>query len=148
MLDEEVAGSIPVTPTNLKLQLWSFSIIRFKLKTGPPIGIEQHGTGMVHSDHSAHPRHWVKIFFHLILKKYSNKSDSFRYWRCDVFLLPRIYTKRVSRMNAELLISKNIINVLYSNYSRTMMGVPEYTDRAIQLKQDLNTIGIGFIYDF
>jgi len=28
------------------------------------------------------------------------------------------------------------------------MGVPEYTDRVIQLKQDLNTIGIGFIYDF
>jgi len=51
-------------------------------------------------------------------------------------------------MNAELLISKNIINAIYSNYSRTMMGVPEYTDRVIQLKQDLNTIGIGFIYDF
>ena len=51
-------------------------------------------------------------------------------------------------MNVELLISKNIINVLYSNYSRTMMGVPSYTDRVIQLKQDLNTIGIGFIYDF
>ena len=29
-----------------------------------------------------------------------------------------------------------------------MMGVPNYTDRVIQLKQDLNTIGIGFIYDF
>jgi len=28
------------------------------------------------------------------------------------------------------------------------MGVPEYTDRVIQLKQNLNTIGIGFIYDF
>ena len=51
-------------------------------------------------------------------------------------------------MNAELLISKNIINAIYSNYSRTMMGVPESTDRVIQLKQDLNTIGIGFIYDF
>ena len=51
-------------------------------------------------------------------------------------------------MNVELLISKNIINAIYSNYSRTMMGVPEYTDRVIQLKQDLNTIGIGFIYDF
>ena len=51
-------------------------------------------------------------------------------------------------MNAELLISKNIINAIYSNYSRTLMGVPEYTDRMIQLKQDLNTIGIGFIYDF
>ena len=51
-------------------------------------------------------------------------------------------------MNVELLISKNIINALYSNYSRTMMRVPEYTDRVIQLKQDLNTIGFGFIYDF
>ena len=51
-------------------------------------------------------------------------------------------------MNAELLISKNIIYAIYSNYSRTMMRVPEYTDRLIQLKQDLNTIGIGFIYDF
>ena len=51
-------------------------------------------------------------------------------------------------MNVELLISKNIINAKYSNYSRTMMGVPEFTDRVIQLKQDLNTIGIGFIYDF
>ena len=51
-------------------------------------------------------------------------------------------------MNVELLISKNIINAIYSNYSRTLMGVPEYTDRVIQLKQDLNTIGIGFIYDF
>ena len=51
-------------------------------------------------------------------------------------------------MNVELLISKNIINAIYSKYSRTMMGVPEYTDRVIQLKQDLNTIGIGFIYDF
>ena len=29
-----------------------------------------------------------------------------------------------------------------------MMRAPEYTDRVIQLKQDLNTIGIGFIYDF
>ena len=51
-------------------------------------------------------------------------------------------------MNVELLISKNIINAIYANYSRTMMGVPEYTDRVIQLKHDLNTIGIGFIYDF
>ena len=51
-------------------------------------------------------------------------------------------------MNVELLISKNIINAIYTKYSRTMMGVPEYTDRVIQLKQDLNTIGIGFIYDF
>ena len=51
-------------------------------------------------------------------------------------------------MNDELLISKDIINGLYTKYSRTMMGVPEYTDRVIQLKQDLNTIGIGFIYDF
>ena len=51
-------------------------------------------------------------------------------------------------MNVELLISKNIINAIYSNYSRTLMGVPEYTDQVIQLKQDLNTIGIGFIYDF
>ena len=51
-------------------------------------------------------------------------------------------------MNAELLISTNIINAIYSNYSRTMMGVPDYTDRVIQLKQDLNTISIGFIYDF
>ena len=51
-------------------------------------------------------------------------------------------------MNVELLISKNIINAIYSKYSRTLMGVPEYTDRVIQLKQDLNTIGIGFIYDF
>ena len=51
-------------------------------------------------------------------------------------------------MNVELLISKNIINVINSNYSRTMMGVPESTERVIQLKQDLNTIGIGFIYDF
>ena len=51
-------------------------------------------------------------------------------------------------MNVELLISKNIINAMYSNYSRIIMGVPEYTDRVIQLKQDLKTIGIGFIYDF
>ena len=51
-------------------------------------------------------------------------------------------------MNAELLISKNIINAIYSNCSRTLMGVPEYTDLVIQLKQDLNTIGIGFINDF
>ena len=51
-------------------------------------------------------------------------------------------------MNVELLISKNIINAIYTKYSRTLMGVPEYTDRVIQLKQDLNTIGIGFIYDF
>ena len=51
-------------------------------------------------------------------------------------------------MNDELLISKNIINAIYSNYSRTMMGVPEYTARVIQLKQDLVSIGIGFIYDF
>ena len=51
-------------------------------------------------------------------------------------------------MNVELLISKNIINAIYSKYSRTLMGVPEYTDRVIQLKLDLNTIGIGFIYDF
>ena len=51
-------------------------------------------------------------------------------------------------MNAELLISKNIINAIYTKYSRTMMGVPECTERVIQLKQDLNTIGIGFIYDF
>ena len=51
-------------------------------------------------------------------------------------------------MNVELLISKNIINAIYTKYSRTMMGVFEYTDRVIQLKQDLNTIGIGFIYDF
>ena len=51
-------------------------------------------------------------------------------------------------MNAELLISKNIINAIYSNYSRTMMGVPEYTDWVIQLKQNLNIICIGFIYDF
>ena len=51
-------------------------------------------------------------------------------------------------MNVELLISKNIINAIYSHYSRTMMGAHEYTDRVIQLKQDLNTIGIGFIYDF
>ena len=51
-------------------------------------------------------------------------------------------------MNVELLISKNIINVIYTKYSRTMMGVPEYTDRVIQFKQDLNTIVIGFIYDF
>ena len=51
-------------------------------------------------------------------------------------------------MNVELLISKNIINAVYTKYSRTMMGVPEYTDRVIQLKQDLNTIGIGFIYVF
>ena len=51
-------------------------------------------------------------------------------------------------MNDELLISKDIINGLYTKYSRTLMGVPEYTDRVIQLKQDLNTIGIGFIYDF
>ena len=50
-------------------------------------------------------------------------------------------------MNAELLISKNIINAIYYNYSRTMTGVPEYIDRVIQLKQDLNTIGFGFIYD-
>ena len=28
-------------------------------------------------------------------------------------------------MNVELLISKKIINAIYSNYSRTMMGVPE-----------------------
>ena len=51
-------------------------------------------------------------------------------------------------MNVELLISKNIINAIYTKYSRTMMGVPDYTDRVIHLKQDLNTIGIGFIYDF
>ena len=51
-------------------------------------------------------------------------------------------------MNAELLIRKNIINAIYSNYSRTLMGVPEYTDQVIQLKQDLNTSGIGFMYDF
>ncbi len=51
-------------------------------------------------------------------------------------------------MNAELLISKNIINAIYANYLRTMMGVPEYTERVIHLNQDLNTIGIGFIYDF
>ena len=51
-------------------------------------------------------------------------------------------------MNVELLISKNIINAIYSNYLRTLMGVPEYTDWVIQFKQDLNTIGIGFIYDF
>ena len=51
-------------------------------------------------------------------------------------------------MNAELLISKNIINAIYSKYSRTLMGALDYTDRVIQLKQDLNTIGIGFIYDF
>mgnify|MGYP003307245926 FL=1 len=51
-------------------------------------------------------------------------------------------------MNVELLISKNIIKAIYTKYSRTLMGVPEYTDRVIQLKQDLNTIGIGFIYDF
>ena len=64
------------------------------------------------------------------------------------FLLSRIYTKRVPRMNDELIISKDIINAIYTKYSRTMMGVPEYTDRVIQLKQDLNTIGIRFIYDF
>ena len=29
-----------------------------------------------------------------------------------------------------------------------MMGTSEYTVWVIQLKQDLNTIGIGFIYDF
>ena len=51
-------------------------------------------------------------------------------------------------MNDELLISKKIINAIYANYSRTLMGVPENTDRVIQLKQELNTIGIGFIYDF
>ena len=51
-------------------------------------------------------------------------------------------------MNVELLISKNIINVIYTKYSRTLMGVPEYTDRVIQLKQDHNTIDIGFICDF
>ena len=51
-------------------------------------------------------------------------------------------------MNVELLTSKNIINAIYSNSSRTMIGVPEYTNRVIQLKHDLNTIGIGFIYDF
>ena len=51
-------------------------------------------------------------------------------------------------MNAELLISKNIIYAIYSNYSRTLMGVPEYTNRLTQLKQDFNAIGIGFIYDF
>ena len=51
-------------------------------------------------------------------------------------------------MNAELLVGKNITSEIYSNYSRTMMGVPENTDQVIQLKQDLNTIGIGFIYDF
>ncbi len=39
-------------------------------------------------------------------------------------------------MNVELLISKNIINAIYSNYSRTLMGVPECIDRVIQLKQD------------
>ena len=65
-----------------------------------------------------------------------------------MFFLSRIYTKRVLRMNIELFISKNIINAIYTKYSRTMMGVPEYTDQMIQLKQDLNTIGIGFIYDF
>ena len=54
----------------------------------------------------------------------------------------------LSEKNVELLISKNIINAIYANYSRTMMGVTECTDRVIQLKQDLNTIGIGFIYDF
>ena len=51
-------------------------------------------------------------------------------------------------MNAELLISKNIINAIYTKYSRTMMGVPEYTNRVTQLKQDLNAIAIGYIYDF
>ncbi len=51
-------------------------------------------------------------------------------------------------MNVELLISKNIINAIYSNYSRTLMGVPEYTDWVIQLKKDINTLCIGFIYDF
>ena len=51
-------------------------------------------------------------------------------------------------MNVELFISKNIINWIHTKYSITLMGVPEYTDRVIQLKQDLNTIGIGFIYDF
>ena len=51
-------------------------------------------------------------------------------------------------MNVELLTSKNIISAIYSKSSRTMMGGPESTDRVIQLKQDLNTIGIGFIYDF
>ena len=51
-------------------------------------------------------------------------------------------------MNVELLISKNIINAIYPKYSRTMMEVHGYTDRVIQLKQDLNTISIGFIYDF
>ena len=51
-------------------------------------------------------------------------------------------------MNVELLISKNIINAIYTKYSRTLMGIPEYTDRVIQLEQDLNTIGIGFICDF
>ena len=54
----------------------------------------------------------------------------------------------LSEKNVELLISKNIINAIYANYSRTMIGVPEYTDRMIQLKRVLNTIGIGFIYDF
>ena len=51
-------------------------------------------------------------------------------------------------MNDELLISKIIINAIYTKYSRTLMGVPEYTNRVIQLKQDLNTIGIGFNNDF
>ena len=41
-------------------------------------------------------------------------------------------------MNAELLISKNIINAINSNYSRTLMGVPEYSDLVIQLMKDLN----------
>ena len=54
----------------------------------------------------------------------------------------------LSEKNDELLISKDIINAIYTKYSRTLMGVPEYTDRMIQLKQDLNTIGIGFIYNF
>ena len=51
-------------------------------------------------------------------------------------------------MNDELLISKNIINWIYTKYSITLMGVPEYTNRVTQLKQDLNAIGIGFIYYF
>ena len=51
-------------------------------------------------------------------------------------------------MNDELLISKNIINAIYTKYSRTLVGTPEYTDLVLQLKQDLNPIGIGFIYDF
>ncbi len=54
----------------------------------------------------------------------------------------------LSEKNVELLISKNIIKAIYANYSRTMMGVPEYTDQVIQLKKDLNIIVIGFIYDF